>query len=482
MNKQRKRKGLSIRFKMFFELSAILMAAVVLILVVNTTYMGDIYLYNEKQKLVDTAKHIDTLDIRSGIYFGTVNNLESEKNISIDIYDTDGSPLYLSTINTAETSGNTKIIEHEEQKDGSVIEIYDIDGKQYILLRKALSFGGEVEIYSYKGNVDSNASVALMLTWGSVIFILFASLILIFIYTRRFTKPLIKMSEITEKMSNMDFSEKCKSDSNDEIGILSDSINNLSVSLDNTLSDLNEKNRQLSDDIQKKQTLEQLRKEFISSISHELKTPIAIIRGYAEGGQMMLESDDTDGAAEYYDIIIKESERMNKLVFELLELSRYELGDSRLEIEEFELKSFIRDYTDTEKILFDEKGISYSVSVPDNIMCKGDTVKLTMVLNNYISNAVSHVDNEKEIKISCEDNDDFVRVNVFNSGEQISSEDIDKIWKSFYRADKSRSRKEGRYGLGLSIVSAIQNLHEAAFGVKNVENGVAFWFDIKKSK
>lgn len=477
-NKQRK--GISIRFKMFFELSAIILAAVIIILVINTSYMGDIYLYNEKQELIQTAEHIDTLDIRSGIYFGTVNTLESENNITIDIYDSDGTPLYLSTQNIAEISGNTKIIEQEHLSDDSVLEIYENNGKQYILLRKTLSFGGEVEIYSYKGNVDANASVALTLTWGSVILILFASLVLIYIYTSRFTKPLIKISEITEKMSNMDFSEKCESNSKDEIGILSDSINNLSTSLDSTLNDLNEKNRQLSDDIKNKQTLEQLRKEFISSISHELKTPIAIIKGYAEGAGLMLEAQDIDGAKEYCDIITKESERMNGLVFELLELSRYELGDSRLDVEQFELKAFIEDFTNSVKIVFEDKGISYSSNIED-IVCQGDIVKLTMVLNNYVSNAISHINGEMKLHIFTENNEDFVRVKVFNSGEHISDEDIEKIWKSFYRADKSRSRKEGRYGLGLSIVSAIQNLHEAKFGVENSDGGVIFWFDIKKA-
>lgn len=475
-----KKKGLSIRFKMFFEISAILLAAVILILFINTRYLNDIYLFNKKKDMMSSAEYINTLDIKSGIYFGSVTSLEAEKNISVDIYDSDGTPLYLSSENISANGGSARIVDTETQKDGSVIEIHEIDGKQYILLKKNLSFGGELEIYANKSDIDTNADIALTFTWGSVLLIFFASLIFIFFYTRRFTKPLIKMSEITEKMSNMDFSEKCDVKSRDEIGRLSDSINNLSVSLDTTLNDLNEKNKQLSDDIEKKQTLEQLRKEFISSISHELKTPIAIIKGYAEGAQMMLDGDDSEGAAEYCEIITKESDKMNALVYELLELSRYELGDSRLEIEEFELKPFIEDYTDAEKIVFEEKGIRFSSEIPENALCEGDTVKLSMVLNNFVSNAVSHASGEKEIKITCRDMANQYRITVFNSGEHIKDEDIEKIWKSFYRADKSHSRKEGRFGLGLSIVSAIQNLHGMEYGVKNAENGVEFWFDIKK--
>ena len=171
---------------------------------------------------------------------------------------------------------------------------------------------------------------------------------------------------------------------------------------------------------------------------------------------------------------------MNALVYELLELSRYEIGDSRLECETFELKEFINDFTDSEKIVFEEHGIKCETDIPSGIKCYGDIIKLTMVLNNYISNAISHAEGEKFIKITCEDRPDIVRVFVYNTGSPISQEDIGKIWNSFYRADKSRSRKEGRFGLGLSIVSAIQNLHGNEFGVENAEDGVTFWFDISK--
>lgn len=482
MSKDKKKKGISIRVKMFFQISAIFLAAILLILYINTRYVGDIYLYNERNELETIAEEIDGIDIKSGVYFGTLSTLESEKNVSIDIYDENGAQLYRSTMNIAEYGGTMTILSTEKTKDGATIETIDINGKQYLVLKKELSFGGEIEIYSYKGNIEVNANIATTFTWATVIVILTLGLVFVLIYTRRFTKPLIKMSEITEKMSNMDFSEKCKSRSRDEIGILSESINNLSDSLDATLTDLSEKNQKLQDDIEKKQTLDQLRKEFISSISHELKTPIAIIKGYAEGAEFMLDSGDVAGAKEYCDIIAKESDKMNGLVYELLELSRFELGDSRLDIEQFSLKNFIDDYTSTEKIVFNENGIKFSQNIPESIICEGDFVKLTMVLNNYVSNAIAHASGTKQVHIYCEEFEKIVRVKVYNTGEHIGKEDIEKIWKSFYRADKSLSRKDGRYGLGLSIVSAIQNLHELDYGVENAENGVIFWFDIKKVK
>lgn len=479
MNSNHK-KFLSIRVKMFIQLSAIFLAAVTVILIINTLYLNDIYLYNKKQDMKEIADRINYLDIQSGIYFGTVKDLESQNNVSIDIYDSNGSELYVGSELILNSADGTQILEHSEKKDGSFFEIQETGGNQYIFYHADLSFGGEIEIYSYKSDVDSNASVALTFTWGSAFLIFIISLVSIYMYTRKFTKPLIKMNDITEKMSKMDFSEKCEVASKDEIGHLSESINHLSDSLDTTLNDLNEKNKRLSDDIEKKNTLDQLRKEFISSISHELKTPIAIIKGYAEGAEVLLESGETDNALEYCGIIIKESEKMNALVYELLELSRYELGDNRLDSEKFELKSFIDAYTDSAKIVFKDNNITLRSEIKDGIICFGDVIKLTMVLNNYISNAVSHIGGERIIKITAEESDTICRVNVFNSGENIKDEDIDKIWNSFYRADKSRSRKEGRFGLGLSTVVAIQNLHSMGYGVRNEENGVTFWFDISK--
>ncbi|MGN1161113.1 MAG: hypothetical protein ACI4SX_02590, partial [Candidatus Fimenecus sp.] len=172
-----KKKGLSIRFKMFFEISAILLAAVILILFINTRYLNDIYLFNKKKDMMSSAEYINTLDIKSGIYFGSVTSLEAEKNISVDIYDSDGTPLYLSSENISANGGSARIVETETQKDGSVIEIHEIDGKQYILLKKNLSFGGELEIYANKSDIDTNADIALTFTWGSVLLIFFASLI-----------------------------------------------------------------------------------------------------------------------------------------------------------------------------------------------------------------------------------------------------------------------------------------------------------------
>lgn len=288
------------------------------------------------------------------------------------------------------------------------------------------------------------------------------------------------MSEVTGKMAEMDFSEKCEVTGNDELSVLSSSINHLSDSLNETLDDLHSKNERLLKDIEKEKTLEKIRKDFISNVSHELKTPISIIRGYSEGASLMIENGETESAKKYCDVIVGETEKMNTLVLQLLELSMYESGNVALKDENFDISALTDDYAAANSIKTSVKGIAFTNKIPENTRVVGDRVKTEMIINNYISNAVSHADGEKRITVSSNDLGDRYRISVFNTGKPIADEDIDKIWIAFYRADKSRSRSEGRYGLGLSIVSAIQKLYGLDYGVINHENGVEFWFDIKK--
>ncbi|MEG1846674.1 MAG: HAMP domain-containing sensor histidine kinase, partial [Oscillospiraceae bacterium] len=278
-----------------------------------------------------------------------------------------------------------------------------------------------------------------------------------------------------------DFSKKCASHKNDEIGVLSDSINNLSDSLCATLVDLKDKNAKLKLDIEKEQNLEKIRKDFISNVSHELKTPISIISGYAEGAKLMIEGNDVDGAESYCDIIMSETNKMNALVLQLLELSTLEDGSIKINKEAFNLCEMVNDYANSNAIKFAENDITFKNEVQKNAVCIGDSVKIFMVLNNYISNAISHIGGRREIIVSAEDLGENYRLFVFNTGENIENDDIEKIWNSFYRADKSHKRDKGRFGLGLSIVSAIGKLHNKDFGVLNLEDGVKFWYDIEKN-
>ena len=477
-----KKPSVSIRFKMFAQIGTILTLAILAFLALNYWYLGDVYIENAKKNMVEIAESISAVNPEREDFSSILNQYENDNRILINVYKPNGEFEYKSSIVFTNYSGRIQVEKRQENADGSHFEIQrSKNNTQYIVYYKPLENGGEIEMFSQKDIIDENVRVALNTMGFTAVIAVVVALLIIFIYSGRFTRPLIKMSEITNRMAKLDFSRKVKTKQNDEIGKLGNSINNLSDSLNDALVDLNEKNKRLLDEVEQEKKLDRIRKSFVSNVSHELKTPISIIQGYAEGLKLMTGEGSPDSASEYCDIIMNETEKMNELVLQLLELSSLESGGNQLNREDFNINEFISGYFNGIKIVLGEKQIKYETDINPDFVGNADRVKLNMVLNNYVSNAISHIDGERIIRVSAEEIGDVYRIYVFNTGEHIRSEDIENIWQSFYRADKSRSRSQGRFGLGLSIVSAICNLHETDFGVENVENGVRFYFDIKKA-
>ena len=343
--------------------------------------------------------------------------------------------------------------------------------------------GGErVELSMQVTNESSTAKIDFILSFTTLMFILIVALIVISVYLKKFTKPVNKLCEITDSISKLDFSQTCPSNTGiSEMDMLSESVNSLSQSLSAALEDLQTKNKKLEEDIENERTIDNLRQTFISGISHEMKTPISIISGYAEGAKIFYESGNKETAEQYCDIIVKESGRMNAMIMKLLEITKYSSGAYQLETSDFSISELAEDWFTRNESILSEKGITTKNEIPSELIGTGDKIILESVVNNYLSNAVSHCEGDMLISASAEDRGEFYRVYFFNTGKHIDNKDIDKIWDSFYRADKSLSRSQGRFGLGLAIVAAIQKLHEAEYGVENVEGGVSFYFDIKKS-
>lgn len=366
---------------------------------------------------------------------------------------------------------------------GFLIKVYDSGNIEvdFLVCYFHLPGGERIEVCMQVSNVISTTKIDFIVAFFFLMSALVIGFITLIFYLRRFSKPIDNMCVITEKMSNLDFSEKCPPTKLIEMTRLSESINTLSDTLDGALSDLNEKNKKLQQDIENERTIDNLRQTFISGISHELKTPIAIIQGYAEGAKMFYEAGNGEMAAQYCDIIAEEAVRMNNMVMKLLEITKYDSGAYEPQCEDFSLKGLVDDWYERNDNILREKGISVSNTIDGSFIGNGDVIILASVLNNYLSNAVSHCDGEKKIICSAEDLGERYRLSVFNTGENIAEKDIDKIWTSFYRADKSLSRSQGRFGLGLAIVASIQRLHGEDFGVNNTPNGVEFWFNIKKS-
>ena len=288
-------------------------------------------------------------------------------------------------------------------------------------------------------------------------------------------------------MAKLDFSKKYRiSDSNDEVNELGKNINTMSDKLERTIQQLRENNIELEKDIEEKSKIDEMRKQFISDVSHELKTPIALIQGYVEG---LVENVNTDDESRkfYAEVILDESNKMDRLVKQLLELMKLEYGKREFNDKKFDIVELIHEVIRKCHVMLEENQIEVEFEETEPVYVYADEFYIDQVVTNYFTNAMKHAeerDGKKQIKITIEQNskNNKARVFVFNTGKQIEEEDLERIWGRFYKVDSSRNREDGGSGIGLSLVKAIQNNYQNEYGVKNLENGVEFYFDIHLAK
>lgn len=309
----------------------------------------------------------------------------------------------------------------------------------------------------------------------------FLIIILSLIYSNMISKPLLKLNEAASNMADLNFSRKCNIQRADEIGNLANTLNFLSENLNEALTSLKEANIKLEKDIEKERLLDRMRKEFVAAVSHELKTPISLIGGYAEGlKDGIFEEDEKDY---YLDVILDESHKMSNLVSDMLDLSQLESGSFKLIKEEFLVDELITSTLKKFSVLISEKNIELQLNLLSKIKINADWTRIEQVITNFITNAIRHTQESGLIKVAMEENKDSrVMIYVENSGRQIPQEEIDKVWDNFYKIDKSRNRKLGGTGVGLAIVKSILNLHKYEYGVENRKDGVRFYFIVDKIK
>ena len=372
----------------------------------------------------------------------------------------------------------------EDETDLSPGQIYVIKrvnvqrlGTSYIYLQGTLPNNDRILIrVSIEGIKDS---VNLANRFYIYLMALIAIIIMIFLFfsTGHLLKPIEELTKLAGRMAQLDFTARYDVKTEDEIGELGRSINQMSESLEQALSELKSANAQLSRDLEKREQIDDMRKEFLSNISHELKTPIALIQGYAEGLQDNI-NEDEESRQFYCDVIIDESRKMNEMVKQIMALNQLEFGYSHLNMEYFDIVELVRTILDKSSILIRQAEADIAFDDTQKIYVWSDPFMAEEVFTNYLTNALHHVDGEKRIEITFDRSEDRVRVGVFNTGKPIPEEDLPRIWEKFYKVDKARTREYGGSGVGLSIVKATMELLGQNYGVENKENGVLFWFDL----
>jgi two-component system sensor histidine kinase VanS len=233
----------------------------------------------------------------------------------------------------------------------------------------------------------------------------------------------------------------------------------------------------LRKDIERERRIDEMRKEFVSSVSHELKTPISLIQGYAEGLKVNVAENQEDKDF-YCNVIIDEANKMNRLVKGLLDLSQVEAEVFTLEKVSFDLSDLIDNVMAKYKPIFEEKEVDLEVNKPESLQVVADIIRTEQILTNYLNNALNHMNEQRVIKLEASVLEDKAHISVYNSGEPIPEQALDKVFISFYKCDQARTRTNGSYGLGLAIVRAIQEKDHNKYGVENLPAGVRFWFQL----
>ena len=302
-------------------------------------------------------------------------------------------------------------------------------------------------------------------------------ILFVWYFSRRLTEPLRELAVLSARMADLDFNAKYTSGGGGEIGVLGENFNIMSQKLENTISELKNANFRLQQDIEQKDKMEKMRTDFMGNVSHELKTPIALIQGYAEGLKEGV-SDDPESREFYCDVIMDEASKMNQMVKNLMTLNQLEFGDENVEFQRFDLTELIRGVLQSMEIMAQQKEAKVQFRQKDPVYVWADEFKAEQVVRNYVSNAFNHLDGDRVVDVKIIPAGDKVKVTVFNTGTPIPEEDVPHIWEKFYKVDKAHTREYGGNGIGLSIVKAIMDSFHQEYGVNNYDNGVEFWFEL----
>ncbi|MGN0483025.1 MAG: ATP-binding protein [Lachnospiraceae bacterium] len=493
--KHEERKQRSITHQIAVSLVGMVLLTVLLCWFFNTVFLGTYYRIHKQNELKEAYQKIDAVS-REGELETDEFSIEFERicsngNIATIIMRPDHSTVIASSnmltskqfmdVFFGNVSGKEKIRILKSTENYKIGKLTDKRmNEQYLVLMGNLQDGNQIFMRIALESIKESAAVSNQ-------FLFFAGLIAcgigIFVssfVSKKMTAPLLRLTELAQRMSHLDFNVRyeSKEQTNKEIDMLGDCMNSLSKTLETTISELKSANNELKIDIKKKNEIDEMRKEFLSNVSHELKTPLALIQGYAEGLQECV--NDSEESRDFYcDVIIDEAGKMNRMVKKLLTLNQLEFGNDIVQMERFNLTELICGVIQSTDILLQQNQIKLTFGQQNQVVYAwADEFKVEEVITNYLSNAINHCEGEKRIDIKFTQKEDCVRVSVFNTGKPIPNEDLDNIWEKFYKVDKARTRAYGGSGIGLSIVKAIMESFHRECGVINHENGVEFWMEL----
>ncbi len=463
---------------------------IVVFMIVNGSFLEKYYISNKKSEFIKAYTMV-----QEGVENGTISSETPEKdlgrlteknNISIAVIDSEYNVVYTNVrekqMMVVQLFGYLYDKNHQEVLEKT--DSYDIcksvdpqNNTEYLTMWGNFDNG---DIFIMRSPLESIRSAVMIfnrfigVVGGCVILV---SVLLAWYFSKRITEPIMELATLSQKMADLDFDAKYTSGGSNEIGVLGENFNRMSERLEQTISNLKEANYKLQKDIEQKEKRENMRSEFLGNVSHELKTPIALIQGYAEGLKEGV-NDDPESREFYCEVIMDEAGKMNRMVKNLLALNQLEFGEDDVQFERFDITSLISGVLQSLDILIEQKEAQVIFRHKNPVYVWADEFKVEQVVRNYVNNALNHVDGEKVIEIKITKENDMAKITVFNTGTPIPEEDLPHIWEKFYKVDKARTREYGGNGIGLSIVKAIMDSFGKGYGAINHTNGVEFWFEL----
>lgn len=500
MNKRIQRPK-SVKAKLFLSLCIVIVLTIIFLIIINNMVLETFYIYNKKDIEKSLYEQINDM-YNTGESHDSIREIvreQSTKN-NLDVFiknEETGEFIASNQVRIKNLDGMKNSISYNDKKKiGEVLyksdkiiikSLKDSNSDHiYIAMLATLDNGTEMFVITPVSAIKDSLRVSnqVLICVGTISVLI--SAVIALVVSKHFSDPILDLNSIAKKMTDLDFSEKYKPrNSDDELDELGRRINILSDTLEHTISELKANNDELERDIREKSKIEEMRTQFISDVSHELKTPIALIQGYAEGLIENVNNDD-ESRKFYAEVILDEADKMDKLVKQLLELMKLEYGKREFNNKKFDIVSLIREDIRKCDVMIKEQNIDITFDNNDPINVYADDFYIEQVVTNYLTNAIkysSEVNGKRAIAIDVvELPNNYVRVSVFNTGKNFTEDEMKAIWGRFYKVDTSRNRENGGTGIGLSFVKAVMNNYKQKYGVQNKKNGVEFYFELEKAQ
>lgn len=450
--------------------------------VMPTSYVNTLNQETEKKslKLIDTLSACDGMDRCIKI----ISNFERESGASVWLEDKNGNTVYPKN-KTSNNEGEVNIVygkgSDTDDKNENRLEIAFPTEKNSqtfpLVLKNGDSYTLKVVTDLYA--VQKSKEVLISIFPYVILMVFVLSVLCSLFYSRFITKPILRISEVSEQIADLNFSGKCDEKRTDELGRLAHNLNFLSDSLSKSMEELHAANEQLKADIENKREIERQRLEFFAAASHELKTPLTILKGHLSG--MLNNVTGYEDHPKYLMRSLNVTEKMEGLVKELLYISKMDRNKKTIEYEKIDFNELLREEIANLSNSILKKNFLLDIDIPDKIICCCDKKGMERVIQNILVNAIRYSPEGEKISVIAEEKTEEISCSIENTGVKIPEDSISHLFEAFYRADSSRNRSTGGTGLGLYIVQEVLERHRAEYGIINTEQGVRFWFKLSKS-